>query len=96
MISVGKKWRRSENAEGKQREFHQMKRESSLKRDLKKTAVIVHVTLTTTKTSTPFVFPYIILQIVFPYIILQIVCVSIIELYRTCDSALYTLTLFFF
>ena len=50
----------------------------------------------TTKTSTPFVFPYIILQIVFPYIILQIVCVSIIELYRTCDSALYTLTLFFF
>ena len=27
----------------------------------------------TTKTSTPFVFPYIILQIVFPYIILQIV-----------------------
>ena len=45
MISVGKKWRRSENAEGKQREFHQMKRESSLKRDLKKTAVIVHVTL---------------------------------------------------
>ena len=36
MISVGKKWRRSENAEGKQREFHQMKRESSLKRDLKK------------------------------------------------------------
>ena len=45
-----------------------MKRESSLKRDLKKTAVIVHVTLTTTKTSTPFVFPY---------IILQIVCVSV-------------------
>ena len=45
MISVGKKWRRSENAEGKQREFHQMKRESSMKRDLKKTAVIVHVTL---------------------------------------------------
>ena len=86
MISVGKKWRRSENAEGKQREFHQMKRESSMKRDLKKTAVIVHVTLTTTKTSTPFVFPY---------IILQIVCVSIIELYRTCDSALYTLTFFF-
>ena len=45
-----------------------MKRESSMKRDLKKTAVIVHVTLTTTKTSTPFVFPY---------IILQIVCVSV-------------------